>query len=68
MPTRPRRMGVAASPSSPACELPSVQDCYDCANRCLDMWNDSVDPAAPPWLLRMADAWLQLASDSDKRL
>ncbi len=46
----------------------SVQDCYLCANRCLDMWNDSVDHAARSWLLRMADAWLQLASESDKRL
>jgi hypothetical protein len=27
--------------------LPSVEDCYHCANCCLDMWNDSVDPAAP---------------------
>jgi hypothetical protein len=48
--------------------LPSVQDCYHCANRCLDMWNDSVDHAARSWLLQMADAWLQLASDADKRL
>ena len=45
--------------------LPSEQDCYDCANRCLDMWNDSVDHAARSQLLRMADAWLQLASESD---
>jgi hypothetical protein len=43
--------------------LPSVQDCYDCANRCLDMWNDSVDHASRSSLLRMADAWLQLASE-----
>jgi hypothetical protein len=47
--------------------LPSVQDCYHCANRCLDMWNDSVDHAARSRLLRMADAWLQSASESDKR-
>jgi hypothetical protein len=48
------------------CEpLPSVQDCYHCANRCLDMWNDSVDHAAQSWLLRMADAWLQLASEQE---
>jgi hypothetical protein len=45
--------------------LPSERDCYDCANRCLDMWNDSVDHAARSQLLRMADAWLQLASESD---
>jgi hypothetical protein len=41
--------------------LPSVQDCYHCANRCLDMWNHSVDHATGSWLLEMADAWLQLA-------
>ena len=41
--------------------LPSVEDCYHWANRCLDMWNDSVDHAAQLSLLRMADAWLQLA-------
>jgi hypothetical protein len=46
--------------------LPSDQDCYYCANRCLDMWNDSVDHAARSWLLRMADAWLQLASEFEK--
>jgi hypothetical protein len=40
---------------------PSVEDCYHWANRCLDMWNDSVDHAARSLLLRMADAWLQLA-------
>jgi hypothetical protein len=68
MPTRPRTIGVAAAPSSPACELPSVQDCFDRANRCLDMWNDSVDHAARSGLLRMADTWLQLASEPDKRL
>jgi hypothetical protein len=45
--------------------LPRVQDCYDCANHCLDMWNDSVDHAAQSSLLRMADAWLQLAFESD---
>jgi hypothetical protein len=45
--------------------LPSVQDCYHCANRCLDMWNDSVDHAAHSWLLRMADAWLRLASEQE---
>jgi hypothetical protein len=45
--------------------LPRVQDCYDCANLCLDMWNDSVDHAAQSSLLRMADAWLQLAFESD---
>jgi hypothetical protein len=51
--------------TEPSCgqrfSLPSVQDCYHCANRCLDMWNDSVDHAGQSWLLRMADAWLQLA-------
>jgi hypothetical protein len=46
--------------------LPSAQDCYHCANRCLDMWNDSVDHATRSWLLRMADAWLQLASEFEK--
>jgi hypothetical protein len=45
--------------------LPSGRDCYDCANLCLDIWNDSVDHAAQSQLLRMADAWLQLASESD---
>jgi hypothetical protein len=45
--------------------LPSERDCFDCANRCLDMWNDSVDHAARSQLLRMADAWLQLASETD---
>jgi hypothetical protein len=45
--------------------FPTAQDGYDCANRCLDMWNDSVDHAARSQLLRMADAWLQLASESD---
>jgi hypothetical protein len=44
--------------------LPDAQDCYQCANRCLDMWNDSADHAARALLLRMADAWLQLASES----
>jgi hypothetical protein len=29
------------------------------------MWNDSVDHAAQSSLLRMADAWLQLAFESD---
>ena len=48
--------------------LPSVQDCYHCANRCLDMWNNFADHVARSWLLQMADAWLQLASNSDKRL
>jgi hypothetical protein len=43
----------------------SVSDCYYCANRCLDMWNDSVDHAARSELLRMAHMWLQLASESD---
>jgi hypothetical protein len=47
--------------------LPSVQDCNYCANRCLDMWNDSVDHAARSSLLRMADAWLQLAGELAKR-
>jgi hypothetical protein len=42
---------------------PNVQDCYRCANRCLDMWNGSGDPAALSDLLRMADAWLQLAAE-----
>jgi hypothetical protein len=46
--------------------LPNVQDCYHCANRCLGMWNDSVDHATRSWLLRMADAWLQLASEFEK--
>lgn len=67
MPTRPRTIGVAAAPSSPACEPPSVQDCYDCANRGLDMWNDLVDHAARSGLLQMADAWLRLASEQSQR-
>ena len=45
--------------------LPSVEDCYHWANRCLDMWNDSVDHAAQLSLLRMADAWLRLASEQE---
>jgi hypothetical protein len=45
--------------------LPSPQDCYDHANSCLDMWNDSVDHIAQSWLLRMADAWMRLAAESD---
>jgi hypothetical protein len=48
-------------------ELPSVQDCHHCANRCLEMWNDSVDHAARSSLLRMADAWLALAAELGKR-
>jgi hypothetical protein len=44
---------------------PSVQDCYHCVNRCLDMWNDSVDHTAGSSLLQMADTWMQLASESD---
>jgi hypothetical protein len=46
--------------------LLDVQDCYDWANRCLDMWNESVDDVARSGLLRMADAWLQLASELDR--
>jgi hypothetical protein len=45
---------------------PDLQDCYHCANRFLDMWYDSVDHATRSWLLRMADAWLQLASKFEK--
>jgi hypothetical protein len=41
--------------------LPGVQHCYDCANRCLDLWNDSVDHTIRSELLRMACAWLNLA-------
>src|ERR1700722_9069943 len=41
--------------------LPSERDCYDCANRCLDMWNDSVDQAHGPscceWRMRGCN-WL----------
>jgi hypothetical protein len=48
-------------------DLPSRQDCYHCANRCLEMWNESVDHAARSSLLRMADAWLQLAAELGKR-
>jgi hypothetical protein len=29
------------------------------------MWNDSVEHAAHSWLLRMADAWLRLASEQE---
>jgi hypothetical protein len=45
-------------------QLPSAQDYYHYANRCLDMWNDAVDDGARSRLLQMADAWLQLASES----
>jgi hypothetical protein len=48
-------------------DLPSVQDCNHCANRCLEMWNESVDHAARSSLLRMADAWLQLAAELRRR-
>jgi hypothetical protein len=48
-------------------DLRSVHDCHHCANRCLEMWNDSVDHAARSSLLRMADAWLQLAAELGKR-
>jgi hypothetical protein len=51
----------------PRFSLPSVRDCFDCANRCLDMWNDSVDHAARSELLQMADRWLQLASELDQQ-
>jgi hypothetical protein len=37
---------------------PNVPDHSHCANRCLDMWNDSVDHATRSRLLRMGDAWL----------
>ena len=55
------------SPRGERSALPSVQHCYDHANSCLDMWNDFVDYTARSWLLRMADAWMQLASESDKQ-
>jgi hypothetical protein len=45
--------------------LPSMPDCYDYANHCLDMWNNAVDHVARSEFLRMADAWLQLASELD---
>jgi hypothetical protein len=48
--------------------LPSAQDCYDHANLCMHMWNRSDDHATGSWLLRMADAWLQLASELDEQL
>jgi hypothetical protein len=34
----------------------------------MDMWNGSDDHAAESGLLRMADAWLQLAFELRKRL
>jgi hypothetical protein len=43
--------------------LPNVQDCYDRANLCMDMWNGANDHAALSGLLQMADAWLQLATE-----
>lgn len=45
--------------------LPNVEGCYHSANCCLDMWNDFVEHAAQSWLLRIADAWMQLALVSD---
>jgi hypothetical protein len=47
--------------------LPSVHDCHDHANSCLDMWNDSVDRTARSWLLGMADAWMRLALELEQR-
>jgi hypothetical protein len=44
------------------------QDCYDSANLCIDMWNRSDEYANCSWLLRTADAWLQLAFELHKRL
>jgi hypothetical protein len=41
--------------------VPNAQDCYACANLCMEMWNGSDDHAALSGLLRMADAWLRLA-------
>jgi hypothetical protein len=52
--------------AAPHLPLPSMQDCHDCANHCLDMWNNSVDHAERSCLLRLADAWLQLASELDE--
>jgi hypothetical protein len=43
--------------------MPSVQDCYERANSCLNDWNLSDDNTGRSWLLRTADAWLQLASE-----
>jgi hypothetical protein len=48
--------------------LPNVQDCYDRANLCMEMWNGSGGETALSGLLRMADAWLQLADELGKRL
>jgi hypothetical protein len=48
--------------------LPNVQDCYDRANLSMDMWNGADDHAAGTWLLRTAEAWLQLAFELHKRL
>jgi hypothetical protein len=48
--------------------LPNVRDCYDSANLCFDMWNRSDEHANCSWLLRTADAWLQLAFELHKRL
>jgi hypothetical protein len=47
--------------------LPNVRDCYDSANLCIDMWNGSDDHANCSWLLRTAEAWLQLAFELNKQ-
>jgi hypothetical protein len=47
--------------------LPNVQDCHECAHACLDMWNRSNDHATGSWLLRMADAWLQLGYELESQ-
>jgi hypothetical protein len=40
--------------------LPNVRDCYDSANLCIDVWS-SGDHVNCSWVLRTAEAWLQLA-------
>jgi hypothetical protein len=66
-PPRLRGTELPGEPLPSVQYLPSVRDCNQCANHCLEMWNDSVDHAARSSLLRMADAWLQLAAELGKR-
>jgi hypothetical protein len=41
--------------------------CYDRSNSWLDDWNGSGGHDACSWLLRTADAWLQLAYELNKQ-
>jgi hypothetical protein len=62
----PRTSHAAERPGDHQSLLPNVQDCYEHANSCLDMWNTSDDRTARSWLLQTADAWLKLAFELDK--